>query len=78
MDATKSSSDKWQSVAAVIASDHASPAAKRLALRLTFAVYIMGPQIEDYDPWRESRYASIMTRCQRNLIPVFTVSGRKR
>ncbi|KAF8213280.1 hypothetical protein K438DRAFT_2009512 [Mycena galopus ATCC 62051] len=33
----------WHSVAGVIASDQASPAAKRLALRLTFAAFVLGP-----------------------------------
>jgi hypothetical protein len=55
--------DQWQSVAGVIASDHASPAAKRLALRLMFAVYIIGPQFNDYNPWREIGYAD--TRAAR-------------
>jgi hypothetical protein len=43
--------DTWSSVPTVISSGRASPAAKRLALRLTFAVYIMGPQFTDSDPW---------------------------
>ncbi|KAJ6574902.1 hypothetical protein B0H19DRAFT_1126284 [Mycena capillaripes] len=33
----------WSSVAGLIASDQASPAAKRLALRLTFAAFILRP-----------------------------------
>ncbi|KAJ7932607.1 hypothetical protein B0H13DRAFT_789095 [Mycena leptocephala] len=33
----------WHSVAGVIASDQASPAAKRLALRLAFAAFVIGP-----------------------------------
>jgi hypothetical protein len=47
--------DKWQLVPSVLSSDHASPAAKRLALRLTFAVYIMGPEFTEYDPWSVAR-----------------------
>jgi len=38
------------SVPGVIASEHASPAAKRLALRLTFASYVMVPQLKSCDP----------------------------
>ncbi|KAJ7275248.1 hypothetical protein B0H12DRAFT_1086394 [Mycena haematopus] len=33
----------WHSVAGVTASDQASPAAKRLALRLSFAAFVLGP-----------------------------------
>lgn len=43
--------DKWESVPAVIASEHASPAAKRLALRLNFASYVMVPQLKSCNPW---------------------------
>ncbi|KAJ7357155.1 hypothetical protein DFH08DRAFT_851184 [Mycena albidolilacea] len=35
----------WHSVAGVIASGHASPAAKRLALRLTFGAFVLGPSL---------------------------------
>lgn len=43
--------EKWQAVPSVIAASHASPAAKRLALRLTFASCVVGPQLVAYDPW---------------------------
>jgi hypothetical protein len=43
----------WHEVPRVISSERASPAAKRLALRLTFAVYIMGPQLVGSDNWHE-------------------------
>jgi hypothetical protein len=43
--------EKWQSVPGVISSELASPAAKRLALRLTFAIYVIRPQFVDCDPW---------------------------
>ncbi|KAJ7107636.1 hypothetical protein C8R43DRAFT_1044748 [Mycena crocata] len=36
---------EWHSVPAVMALDHASPGAKRLALRLTFAVFVLGPRL---------------------------------
>ncbi|KAL6302231.1 hypothetical protein BKA93DRAFT_794093 [Sparassis latifolia] len=39
--------DEWAGVPNVINAEHASPAAKRLALQLTFAVYVVGPQLED-------------------------------
>ncbi|GBE78374.1 hypothetical protein SCP_0112590 [Sparassis crispa] len=39
--------DGWTDVPNVINAEHASPAAKRLALQLTFAVYVVGPQLED-------------------------------
>ena len=45
--------EKWQAVPGVISSERASPAAKRLALRMTFAVYIIGPQFSGYDPWKD-------------------------
>ncbi|KAF7339825.1 hypothetical protein MVEN_01899100 [Mycena venus] len=54
----------WHSVAAVIASDKASPAAKRLALRLTFAAFILGPYL-----WSKSEHGTpydmleVLDRC---------------
>lgn len=40
---------------AVIASKRASPAARRLALRLIFGVFILGPSLQvEIDPWRTS------------------------
>lgn len=38
-------SANWHSVAGVIASGHASPAVKRLALRLTFGAFVLGPSL---------------------------------
>ncbi|KAJ7492824.1 hypothetical protein FB451DRAFT_1219679 [Mycena latifolia] len=35
----------WPSVIGVVASDKASPAAKRLALRLTFSAFVLGPRL---------------------------------
>ncbi|KAJ6627132.1 hypothetical protein B0H10DRAFT_1995578 [Mycena sp. CBHHK59/15] len=35
----------WNSVAGMMASDQSSPAAKRLALRLTFAAFVLGPRV---------------------------------
>jgi hypothetical protein len=45
------SSEKWQSMVNTIASNNASPATKRLALRLLFAAYVMGPQLSGRNPW---------------------------
>ncbi|KAJ7783558.1 hypothetical protein DFH07DRAFT_788206 [Mycena maculata] len=36
---------EWHLVCGVIASDQASPAAKRLALRLSFAAFVLGPRL---------------------------------
>jgi hypothetical protein len=36
--------EKWESLMGVVASNQASPAAKRLALRLLFAAYVMCPR----------------------------------
>lgn len=45
---------KWITVPGVIASENASPAAKRLALRLTFASYVLAPQLKISDSWRDT------------------------
>lgn len=50
------SSEKWQSMSNIIASNEASPAAQRLALRLLFAAYVIGPQLTARNPWIEARY----------------------
>ncbi|KAH7880573.1 uncharacterized protein C8R40DRAFT_1080841 [Lentinula edodes] len=34
-----------------ISSPNTSPAAKRLAIQLLFAVYIVIPRLQSYDPW---------------------------
>ncbi|KAF5390250.1 hypothetical protein D9757_002798 [Collybiopsis confluens] len=43
--------EKWAQVPSVISSVNASPAAKRLAIRLTFAVYDLGPRLKKFNPW---------------------------
>lgn len=45
--------DKWHKLALVVGSSNSSPAAKRIALCLLFAVYVIGPQLEatKSDPW---------------------------
>lgn len=56
---TNDFSEKWPMVPPVIGSNHASPAAKRLAIQLTFAVYIVGPRLQNFDPWSDyDRYAN--------------------
>ncbi|KAI0068407.1 hypothetical protein BV25DRAFT_1987190 [Artomyces pyxidatus] len=40
----------WRAVPGLLASDRASPAVLRLALRLTFAAYILLPQLKGEDP----------------------------
>lgn len=46
--------EKWQSMSNIIASNEASPAAQRLALRLLFAAYVIGPQLTARNPWIEA------------------------
>ncbi|KAJ3976328.1 hypothetical protein EV361DRAFT_884428 [Lentinula raphanica] len=43
--------EKWSMVPSVISSAYTSPAAKRLAIQLAFAVYIVGPRLQESDPW---------------------------
>ncbi|KAF8078475.1 hypothetical protein FPV67DRAFT_56573 [Lyophyllum atratum] len=43
--------EKWQSIVDVIASNKRSPAAMRLATRLIFAAYVMGPQLNAHEDW---------------------------
>lgn len=50
-------SDNWQSVISVVGSSKTSPAAKRLALRLVYAAYVLGPQLRGEYPWGHSVYA---------------------
>lgn len=50
--------DKWHKLALVVGSSNSSPAAKRIALCLLFAVYVIGPQLEvtKSDPWAYDRW----------------------
>lgn len=48
--------EKWENVPCSICSPNVSPAAARLALHLTFAVYVVGPQLGAHDPWTDSKY----------------------
>ncbi|KAJ3899993.1 hypothetical protein F5879DRAFT_454719 [Lentinula edodes] len=43
--------EKWSMVLFAISSPNTSPAAKRLAIQLLFAVYIVIPRLQSYDPW---------------------------
>jgi hypothetical protein len=45
--------DKWSAVMKVIGCDQTSPGALRIALRLAFAVVVLGPQ--HLDPWAASK-----------------------
>lgn len=46
---------KWENVPCSICSPNVAPAAARLALHLTFAVYVVGPQLGAHDPWTDSK-----------------------
>jgi hypothetical protein len=46
--------EKWESIPFVLTSDHASPAAKRLSLRLIFAAHMMASELEGPDLWTDS------------------------
>jgi hypothetical protein len=64
MHMTEIFTEKWQAVPSVIAASHTSPAAKRLALRLTFASCVVGPQLVAYDPWGTDGLVHLITvRC---------------
>ncbi|RDB28824.1 hypothetical protein Hypma_015376 [Hypsizygus marmoreus] len=54
--------EKWKAMIGVPASNQASPAARRLAMRLLFAAYVMGPQLSERKFWisSETRPADIM------------------
>ncbi|KAF8622240.1 hypothetical protein AX15_007179 [Amanita polypyramis BW_CC] len=43
--------ESWSSIFSVVTSHNSSPAAKRVALRLLYTVYVLGSQLNDYDPW---------------------------
>ncbi|KAJ3788972.1 hypothetical protein GGU10DRAFT_372574 [Lentinula aff. detonsa] len=45
--------ENWSLVPSAISSPKSSPAAKRLAIQLAFAVYIVGPRLQKYDPWND-------------------------
>ncbi|PFH54608.1 hypothetical protein AMATHDRAFT_161 [Amanita thiersii Skay4041] len=45
---------RWSSVICVITSHSSSPAAKRIALRLLYAAYVLGGHLIQYDPWEAS------------------------
>ncbi|KAF9270360.1 hypothetical protein L218DRAFT_952505, partial [Marasmius fiardii PR-910] len=45
--------DTWSSVACVLEGPHSSPAARRLALRLLFAAFMIGPWLSGKDPWSD-------------------------
>lgn len=49
--------ERWQSLTDVMVSKTQSPAAIRLALRLLFAVYVMGPQLSGRQCWADLEYA---------------------
>lgn len=55
---THSVPERWDAVPRVLVSDRASPAAKRLALRLTFGVYVMAPTLGSYESWPENGYVA--------------------
>ncbi|KAJ3737077.1 hypothetical protein DFJ43DRAFT_399507 [Lentinula guzmanii] len=45
---------RWlESSRSTSSSPKSSPAAKRLAIQLAFAVYIVGPRLQKYDPWND-------------------------
>ena len=50
--------ERWDAVPHVLVSDRASPAAKRLALRLTFGVYVMAPTLGSHESWLENGYVA--------------------
>jgi hypothetical protein len=50
------SSEKWESMVNMIASNNTSPGVKRLALRLLFAAYVLGPQLTGRNTWIEAGY----------------------
>ncbi|KAJ6519617.1 hypothetical protein C8R45DRAFT_952109 [Mycena sanguinolenta] len=53
----------WHSVAGMIAYDQASPAAKRLALRLTFAAFVLGPCLCSRSEQMPSEIFEVLERC---------------
>ncbi|ESK98335.1 hypothetical protein Moror_85 [Moniliophthora roreri MCA 2997] len=51
--ATSHLPDTWHSIAAVLTDTHYSPAAKRLALRLLFSAFCVGPWLTGTDTWSD-------------------------
>ncbi|KAK2461808.1 hypothetical protein APHAL10511_006271 [Amanita phalloides] len=43
--------DSWSSIFQMLNAHYASPAARRLALRLLYSVYVFGRRLIDYNPW---------------------------
>lgn len=68
---TNGFSEKWAMVPSVIGSKNASPAAKRLAIQLTFAAYIVGPQLQIYDPWSDYDTYANFTLAISHLVDYF-------
>ncbi|KDR85134.1 hypothetical protein GALMADRAFT_324437 [Galerina marginata CBS 339.88] len=54
--ATSQLPENWHDLKFVIGSHNFSPAAKRIALSLLFAVYVMGPQLTFFGSWQRPRY----------------------
>ncbi|KAG7099352.1 hypothetical protein E1B28_001208 [Marasmius oreades] len=52
--------DDWSSVASVLDAPHSSPAARRLALRLLFAAFMVGPWLSGSDPWSDPENISTL------------------
>jgi len=51
-------SESWSHIFSTVTSQRSSPAAKRLAVHLLHAVYVLGSQLNNYDPWLTLRYRS--------------------
>lgn len=56
------SSEKWESIVNMIASNNTSPGMKHLALHLLFAAYVLGSQLTGHNPWIEARYVEHLLR----------------
>ena len=53
-------SETFAAVPSIIGSEQMSPAAVRLAVQLTFAVYVLGPQLADTEVWPENGYVHLI------------------
>lgn len=51
-------SESWSHTFSIITSQRSSPAAKKLAVHLLHAVYVLGSRLNNYDPWLSHRYRS--------------------
>ncbi|KAH8120101.1 hypothetical protein DFH11DRAFT_1558304 [Phellopilus nigrolimitatus] len=61
----------------VLRSRYASPAAKRLALTILFAAFVVRPDIEDCDPWSESDIdPRHILECAQTLLDEFVEQAR--